>query len=329
MSRNPVILSIVENVNSIGGLGAVVSNSGLTVANSVPGVIQPTTLARAGRTPAARRPNPAEGGDHGKSWWGCGGESPAEETSGEAAPCSSSFLDELTINRNKLRHRGRHCGRFSIRGRDATAGVTRFHRLNCKCWACSYCGPRKAKRYRHVIAETAERLQLRYFVTLTLDPSKIEGDPVRYLNRTWAKFRTYLRRQFGITLAYIRVLEFQQNGNPHFHILISCRIDFAWLQTAWQAVGGGLFVNIKFVDVHRVSHYLSKYLTKELLLSAPLRSRRVTTSRDIHLNEKPASEIKWEFVRLSIFRLFEWHRKEVTAFQLDADGILEGFSICS
>jgi hypothetical protein len=36
-------------------------------------------------------------------------------------------------------------------------------------------------------------------------------------------------------------------------------------------------VDIKLVDVHRVSHYLSKYLTKDLLLSAPSRCRRVTT----------------------------------------------------
>jgi len=319
----------VECFSTIGGRGAVVANSGLTVANSVPGVIQPTTLARAGQTPDARRPHPAEGGDHDKSWSGFGGEAPNKEKSGEAAPNPPSFLDQLTINRNRPKGRGRHCGRFSIRGVDASTGVTKFHRVNCKCWACSFCGPRKAKRYRHVIAQTAERLQLRRFITLTLAPSKVEGDPVRYLNKTWAKFRTYLKRKLGIAPTFIRVLEFQRNGNPHFHILIDHYIHWNWLKAAWQAVGGGLFVNIKFVDVHRVSRYLSKYLTKELLLSAPLRSRRVTTSRNIHLNEKTTSEIKWEFVRYSIFGLFEWHRNEVTGFQLDQEGILEGFSTCS
>jgi hypothetical protein len=313
----------------IGGRGAVVVNSGLTVANSVPDVIQPTTLARAGRKPDARRPDPAEGGDHGKSWQGCGEGFPAAKKSGAAAPNSASFLDELTINRNRPVGRGKHCGRFSARGRDASAGTTKFHRVNCKCWGCSYCGPRKAKRYRYTIAQTAERLQLRRFITLTLAPATIEGNSVHYLNKTWAKFRTYLKRKFGIAPTFIRVLEFQQNGNPHFHVLIDRYIHWSWLKAAWQAVGGGLFVNIKFVDVHRVSRYLSKYLTKELLLAAPLRSRRVTTSRNIHLNEKPASEIKWEFVRYSIFGLFWWHRKEIAGFQLDAEGILESFSICS
>jgi hypothetical protein len=44
-------------------------------------------------------------------------------------------------------------------------------------------------------------------------------------------------------------------------------------------VGGGRIVDIRLVDMHRISRYLSKYLTKELLLSAPKRSRRVTVSR--------------------------------------------------
>jgi hypothetical protein len=317
-----------QDCSNFGGRGAVVFNSGLPVDHSGPGVMQPTTPARAGRKPDARRPEAADAPHHAKSGWGFGGEAPKKETSGEAAP-NSSFLDKITINRNRPNGRGKHCGRFSVRGRDVSAGTTKFHRVNCKCWACSYCGPRKARRYRHLIAHTAERLQLRRFVTLTLDPAKIEGDPVRYLNRTWAKLRIYLKRRLGRVPTFIRVLEFQQNGNPHFHILIDHFIEWTWLQAAWQAVGGGLFVNIKFVDVHRVSRYLSKYLTKELLLSAPLRSRRVTTSRNIQLNEKPASEIQWEFVRYSIFGLFWWHIKEVTGFQLDDEGILESFSICS
>jgi hypothetical protein len=142
---------------------------------------------------------------------------------------------------------------------------------------------------------------------LTLDPSKIQGDPVCYLNNTFAKLRTYLKRYFGRTPAYIRVLEFQKNGNPHLHLVIDDYVEFSWLQEAWQAVGGGLFVNIEFVDVHRVSRYLSKYLTKELLLSAPLRSRRVTTSRGIHLFEKQDSETKWSFIDRPISILYKLH----------------------
>ena len=147
-----------------------------------------------------------------------------------------SFLDQIQINRN-IPRRGKHCGRYSIRGRNEKSGRTVFHRVNCKCWNCSFCAPRKAKRYKRAIREVAEAFDLRIFLTLTLDPSKIEGDPVRYLNGVFAKFRTYLKRELGRVPKYIRVLGFQKNGNPHFHLLIDRCIGFAWVQEAWLAVG--------------------------------------------------------------------------------------------
>ena len=66
-----------------------------------------------------------------------------------------------------------------------------------------------------------------------------------------------------------------QNGTPHLHILIDRFIEQQWIKTTWQQIGGGMHVDIRRVDVHRVSRYVSKYLTKELLTSAPERSRRV------------------------------------------------------
>jgi hypothetical protein len=167
---------------------------------------------------------------------------------------------------------------------------------------------------------------LQRFLTLTLDPSKIEGDPVRYLNDVFAKLRVYLRREFGAAPQYIRVLEFQKNGNPHFHILIDRFIDIEWIRRAWVAVGGGFMVDIRLVDVHRVSRYLSKYLTKELLMSAPLRSRRVTTSRGIKLLEKTSAETTWMLVKIPIWVLARSCARAVITWSLDADQVLESFT---
>src|SRR5262249_40823815 len=91
------------------------------------------------------------------------------------------FLDQIQINRNNELGRGKHCGRFTVKGTSPAAKATRFHRVNCKCWKCSLCGPKKAKRYKHAIRAVAEKLGLCRFLTLTLDPKKIEGDPVRFL----------------------------------------------------------------------------------------------------------------------------------------------------
>jgi hypothetical protein len=237
-----------------------------------------------------------------------------------------SALDPIQTNRNSELGRGKHCGKFTVRGRTPNSPETRFHRVNCKSWNCSFCGPRRAKRYKHAIRATAEALQLRRFVTLTLDPKKIKGDPVRYLNAVFAKMRVYLQRHHGGSPQYIRVLEFQKNGNPHFHILIDRYIEIAWVRKAWVAAGGGYQVNLRQVDVHRVSHYLSKYLTKDLLMSAPLRSRRVTTSRGIKLLAKTATETIWTLVKVPIWILTGIYRRDVSSCSLDADGVVESFT---
>jgi hypothetical protein len=87
-----------------------------------------------------------------------------------------SSLDEVQNNRNTYESifvntasgRGKSCGRFTIVG--IVDGVQRFIRLDCKCWDCKYCGPKKARRYKNAIRDTAEAHKLCRFLTLTLDP---------------------------------------------------------------------------------------------------------------------------------------------------------------
>jgi len=172
----------------------------------------------------------------------------------------------------------------------------------------------------------AEARQLNKFLTLTLDPKKVQGDPVRYLNHAFAMLRVYLARKYGTSIQYIRILEFQKNGNPHFHILINRYLEIEWIRQAWVAVGGGYMVDIQLVDVRRVSRYLSKYLTKELLMSAPLRSRRVTTSRGIKLLEKTPTETTWTLVKVTISRLLDVYGRDVSSVWLDDDQMLESFT---
>jgi hypothetical protein len=245
-----------------------------------------------------------------------------------------SSLDEIQINRNtwddetlfRAAGRNRNCGIWTIVGNDGRQ--QRFHRLNCKTWGCPYCGPRKAKRYKYLIAQLAEREQLTRFLTLTLDPSKIAGNSVPYLRGVFNKFRLYLRRKYGAPVKYIAVLEFHQSGIAHLHLLVDRFIPWDWIKQSWSALGGGDVVFIKYVDVHRIARYLSKYLTKELLLSAPKRSRRVTTSRSLHLTEKRDAESGWELFKVSIFRLFPRLAAFASEVQIDEDGFLQSF-VCA
>ena len=99
--------------------------------------------------------------------------------------------------------------------------------------------------------------------------------------------RVLLMRKFGKTLPFVGVLEFQKNGNAHLHLLVGQYIPQAWLSYAWQSIGGGRYVDIRFVDVHRVAAYLSKYLTgdkiEHTLRLLPRRARIFTTARCIVL----------------------------------------------
>lgn len=212
---------------------------------------------------------------------------------------------EFTDSHSK-RGRKKGCGAWTVRGTAFDSKQQKFIRLNCKCWECRYCGPRRAKRCKRAIAAWAEKLQLNRFVTLTLDPKKLNGeDSTKYLNRTFAKLRSVLHRKYGKALSYIRVLEYQQNGNAHFHLLLNQFIDIEWLRAEWQAVGGGWNVWIKMITIRRIVGYVSKYLSKGLLMSAPKGSRRVTTSRNIRLFEKPKKDAIWELLKgpIEVLRL--------------------------
>jgi hypothetical protein len=244
-----------------------------------------------------------------------------------AAGTVPSLLDSIENNRHTGQPdyyarpvgRSKYCGRLSIKGKDPKTNRTVYRRINCGSWSCSYCGPRRAKRARIAIRTVAEELNLRYFLTLTLDPKKLEDCEcaVRHMRTAFNKFREYLRRKYDAPPRYICILEFTQRGVPHLHILFDRYIEHAWISKTWDRLGGGKVVLIKQVTVKRVARYLSKYLTKELLLSAPKGTRRITTARTIKLFPKFNSGIAWELIRESIWSLLTIYRAAAFTRQLD------------
>ncbi len=248
----------------------------------------------------------------------------------------ASLLDTLKNNRHRNgagvpdyyrrpQGRGKFCGRYSVKGLDPKTGRTNFRRINCGSWSCSYCGPRKARTARAAIRRKAEALDLKYFLTLTLDPKKLEHKKfaVPYLRLCFNKFREYLKRKYGTVPPYICVLEFTQAGIPHLHILLDRYIPHAWISQTWAGLGGGRIVYIKQVTIANVSRYLSKYLTKELILSAPKGSRRITTARSIKLFPKFDSGISWELLKSTIWwNLLESQMKDFEFQRSFSDGFI-------
>lgn len=112
------------------------------------------------------------------------------------------------------------------------------------------------------------------------------------------------------------------------HILVDRYIPQAWISEAWQAVGGGKIVFITQVDIHRVGVYLSKYLTKELLLAdLTKRQRRYSTSRDITLFVQVRSG-DWTVIKAPLEFLY-WQVREAVRQEHydDEEGVLEWFEL--
>ena len=109
--------------------------------------------------------------------------------------------------------------------------------------------------------------------------------------------RVLLARKYGKSIDFIAVLEFQKNGMAHFHILLGVYIPQEWLSETWESIGGGKIVDIRYIDVHRVSAYLSVYLTGDKVIKTlellPKRARIFTTSRSIALWDKKKKGVGW------------------------------------
>ena len=113
---------------------------------------------------------------------------------------------------------------------------------------------------------------------------------------------------------------------PHLHILTNRYISQAWISETWEALGGGRIVFIKrVVDLHRIAWYLSKYLTKDAILSAPWGTRRYSTSRDITLFEK-RTHSEWWLVDYHISLLHSVARGDVFDEQYEEDSSLRFFA---
>ncbi len=171
------------------------------------------------------------------------------------------------------------------------------------CGHCDYCSERRRRKWLKRIARTAEAHRLTRLLTLTLDPAKLR-DPSdivaisRHLRRSWAKFRTYFAREYGVSPLFVTVMETGRRATHlHLHVLLGQYVDQKWISDVWSRLGGGRVVHIRYVDVHNVSRYLAKYVTKDSFPRSLLRRvRQFTASLKTWVNvKKVQTDWSWEY----------------------------------
>src|SRR3989338_1243650 len=147
-----------------------------------------------------------------------------------------------------------------------------FLRIPCRSWTCPDCAPIKTHRVTALLKDIIIRNDMKYFLTLTLDPANIPSEYLVPENQT----HKYITKLFNSLLSNIRliekdlryvwVIEFQRNGNAHMHIVLNTRLDIVQVRKIWTRIGGGPQSRVMQIrDLVSIAAYLAKYVGKSLL----------------------------------------------------------------
>lgn len=137
--------------------------------------------------------------------------------------------------------------------------------MECNCWKCPFCRVEKVCKLRSNIVEMAERYNLKWMITLTIDPKKGDNRGYNeYTKKVWRKFTRRLRERC-MELQYIWFLEYHKvkNPYPHLHILLNKEISQEWVQARWEKCGGGWNVDVRELNgTEHAAKYVCKYISK-------------------------------------------------------------------
>lgn len=180
--------------------------------------------------------------------------------------------------------------------------------LPCNRWTCPVCGPRRKAALLDDIAYGGGIIQANgrrwRFLTLTLS-TKVNG---RDIDLFWARFRAHIhnwrvKQGHKIPVQYFKVKEFTEKGQRHLHVLIDTFVPFNFIQHAWRQAteGTSFWVHIKKAQVKSAAGYMSKYMTKQTVMSDKFDKgeRRYSFSHRfprIPRPEKPPGPSKWAYL---------------------------------
>lgn len=133
-----------------------------------------------------------------------------------------------------------------------------------------------------------------YFVTLTFNPEKVDSFSYIDVVKKLSMWLNNIKKVYAPELKYIVVPELHKSGRFHFHGLFSDIGCMELVDSGKRLPCGGIIYNIgnyklgfttatKIKDTGRVSSYVTKYITKELV-AVTANKKRYWCSRNL---EKP------------------------------------------
>ncbi len=209
-----------------------------------------------------------------------------------------------------------------VSGIDPNSGKYVLVAVTCKRWGCPFCNQKKVRRLAYLSKEAKPTRLL----TLTVAGPDKDGRPGRWADPhdAWrgisAAFPELIRfaRKLSAEVEYLRVLEVQKNGMPHFHCMLrSGFLKHNLVLEEWKRLIGlpdnlssadpvrkqYAGVNIKKIDdSYRTFFYLVKYLTK--LHALEFTDRHVSYSRNFF---NPADVEEVEYAKLDAIEKYDEH----------------------
>lgn len=162
-------------------------------------------------------------------------------------------------------------------------GSLEVHSQRCHSWLCPVCREKRGRQVRAFLRERAELFEVPKLFTLTIDPKGFVSPLDAYLKVRLKGYIPRLMRFLGIR-NWFCVLEFQKNGNPHWHILIDVAslpkvghvphyLDLEKVYSLWRDkwhFGSQVKLSEKHTESpeHAVN-YICKYLIKSPSLGFP------------------------------------------------------------
>lgn len=171
-------------------------------------------------------------------------------------------------------------------------------RLRCKKWSCDYCADKNARTWQYwLIKRLPEVSQEWYIVTLTAHEN------TRTTEQSLANLRTNIdalikrvRRVFGVPIEYVRVFEKHPTSEAiHVHMIMTgltpyvvpgCSVKLrrmaigvltrkgrvgtwavkTWFKKVARELGMGYEADVQLIqgETEKVTHYVTKYLTKDM-----------------------------------------------------------------
>ena len=215
-------------------------------------------------------------------------------------------------------------------------------KLSCNSWDCPVCGPRKIKFLRRRIfngglaveGEMAKGFRNKYsqkFLTLTCPGDEWRlihsiQDAYKIFSRNFDKLMRALKKHYG-NFYYLRVVEPQQDGFPHYHVLLIGRAvsSIAFrdsVEALWRYKYEMGFVRLNVIVrslVHGV-RYLTKYLTKSEGFKVPVAGMRLFSASRGAL--EPIKKRRWDMSHITI-GFCNRNDDEIREYDIDPDNVDE------